>query len=54
MLLRPHVYIWRHALETSERVQPAVGAEYAFKLRTAGAVARVRVRCLGSEVLSLC
>jgi len=39
VLLRPHVYLWRHFLETKQRVQAAVHPEYAMKLRTAGAVA---------------
>ena len=40
-LVRVHVYLWRHALETQERCQPAVAPEYALKLRTASAICRV-------------
>lgn len=42
MLVQIHVYLWRHFLETLERVQPGVASEYALKTRTASAVCRVR------------
>lgn len=39
--MQTHVYLWRHFLETQERVQPGVGPEYALKTRTASAICRV-------------
>lgn len=39
--MHAHVYLWRHALKTVERIQPAVAPEYALKLRTASAICRV-------------
>ncbi len=47
--MRVHIYMWRHALETQERVQPAVGAEYALKTRTASAVCRVGARLTAGD-----
>lgn len=51
--MHAHVYLWRHALETSERIQPAVAPEYALKLRTASAICRASVvqHCMSMNLL---